>query len=393
MPELDLENQEIFNEMKKQADEALLNADVKSAYIFVRNMSKMVTPNSDFFEGYQGMISILSFVCLQSLSNDEVVELFKSKMLFALVEDDIDIQRKLHSKFITIPPFSKRDDLRKQIREALLENIERIGEIDFFVINKKVNSTIGNWLKKYNSLLGVGSIESVEQSQFFTTDKDVKSISQTEQKLLRKLINAYEYLKLSSQSPEGLEEPVMFNIDGDRKVLKQGKWDDVKLPINIKKIVNNLFPKEEEESKPTAYSAQEILVETKNILKETSAQPDKIIDNLNDYIQKGILNSSLGALLLLAQLRKLDTILSDRKDMSLIIVEDLNKKGQDANVDGFKINPNAPQYLARFLKIVLEDKLKLSQNDAIAFGKKLSQVLAMEGEKYANIVKNNKWNL
>jgi len=393
MPELDLENQEIFNEMKKQADQALLNADVKSAYIFVRNMSKMVTPNSGFSKEYQDMISALSFVCLQSLNNDEVVELFKSKMLFALVEDDIDIQRKLHSKFITIPPFSKRDDLRKQIREALLENIERIGEIDFFVINKKVNSTIGNWLKKYNSLLGVGSIESVEQSQFFTTDKDVKSISQTEQKLLRKLINAYEYLKLSSQSPEGLEEPVMFNIDGDRKVLKQGKWDDVKLPINIKKIVNNLFPKEEEESKPTAYSAQEILVETKNILKETSAQPDKIIDNLNDYIQKGILNSSLGALLLLAQLRKLDTILSDRKDMSLIIVEDLNKKGQDANVDGFKINPNAPQYLARFLKIVLEDKLKLSQNDAIAFGKKLSQVLAMEGEKYANIVKNNKWNL
>jgi len=393
MPELDLENQEIFNEMKKQADQALLNADVKSAYIFVRNMSKMVTPNSGFSKEYQDMISALSFVCLQSLNNDEVVELFKSKMLFALVEDDIDIQRKLHSKFITIPPFSKRDDLRKQIREALLENIERIGEIDFFVINKKVNSTIGNWLKKYNSLLGVGSIESVEQSQFFTTDKDVKSISQTEQKLLRKLINAYEYLKLSSQSPEGLEEPVMFNIDGDRKVLKQGKWDDVKLPINIKKIVNNLFPKEEEESKPTAYSAQEILVETKNILKETSAQPDKIIDNLNDYIQKGILNSSLGALLLLAQLRKLDTILSDRKDMSLIIVEDLNKKGQDANVDGFKINPNAPQYLARFLKIVLEEKLKLSSNDAIAFGHKLSQVLAMEGEKYANIVKDGKWNL
>lgn len=393
MPELDLENQEIFNEMKKQADQALLNADVKSAYIFVRNMSKMVTPNSGFSKEYQDMISALSFVCLQSLNNDEVVELFKSKMLFALVEDDIDIQRKLHSKFITIPPFSKRDDLRKQIREALLENKERIGEIDFFVINKKVNSTIGNWLKKYNSLLGVGSIESVEQSQFFTTDKDVKSISQTEQKLLRKLINAYEYLKLSSQSPEGLEEPVMFNIDGDRKVLKQGKWDDVKLPINIKKIVNNLFPKEEEESKPTAYSAQEILVETKNILKETSAQPDKIIDNLNDYIQKGILNSSLGALLLLAQLRKLDTILSDRKDMSLIIVEDLNKKGQDANVDGFKINPNAPQYLARFLKIVLEEKLKLSSNDAIAFGHKLSQVLAMEGEKYANIVKDGKWNL
>jgi len=71
----------------------------------------------------------------------------------------------------------------------------------------------------------------------------------------------------------------------------------------------------------------------------------------------------------------------------------LNKKGQDANVDGFKINPNAPQYLARFLKIVLEEKLKLSSNDAIAFGHKLSQVLAMEGEKYANIVKDGKWNL
>ena len=405
MPELELTNQKIFNEMKRQADEVFFNDDVRSAYIFIRNMSRMlsseehsqVKKNQEYAEDYQRMIDMLSFICLGSLRDKEVVELFKNKLLSGFISPDIDLQQKLHAKFISMPAFIKRDELRKQIREALLENKQRLGLVEFIINNKNVISTIGNWLKKYNSLFGTGQVDTVKQNQFFTTDKDYKKIEEHEQMILRRIIGIYEYLKLSSQTAEGLEDPVMFNINGTHKLLRQGKWEDVKLPISLRKIVDDLFPTEGKEehkkTKLTSYKNQDVVLEAKNILSSTAGKSPEVRSALHKSMQNSSITGVLGALLLLSQLRQLDTILSDDEKFRVLVEEDLKKSGQDDTVQGLKINPNAPQYLSRLLKVILQDKLALPENDALVFAQKLSQVLAMEGKKYANIVKNNKWNL
>ena len=76
-----------------------------------------------------------------------------------------------------------------------------------------------------------------------------------------------------------------------------------------------------------------------------------------------------------------------------LVIDDLKKAGRDDNISGIRANPGAPQYLARLLKVILEDRLGLSHEDAIAFGSRLSKILVMEGEKYQTIIKGNKWNV
>jgi hypothetical protein len=111
----------------------------------------------------------------------------------------------------------------------------------------------------------------------------------------------------------------------------------------------------------------------------------------NGVVQANAL-TALSTLILLAQLRKLDNILEDQRFSSLVI-QDLQKNNLNDQVQGMRINPAAPQYVARFLKIVLEDKLKLSHQDAISFGKKLVAILVIEGEKYKSIISDNKWKM
>jgi hypothetical protein len=97
--------------------------------------------------------------------------------------------------------------------------------------------------------------------------------------------------------------------------------------------------------------------------------------------------------LLLSELRLLDTVLRDDERFSFMVVEDLKKTGNPDDVAGFRINPRAPQFLARFLKIAFQEKLGISPEESIQFGQRVSRVLAVEGEKYGKMVFGGKWNM
>ena len=91
-------------------------------------------------------------------------------------------------------------------------------------------------------------------------------------------------------------------------------------------------------------------------------------------------------------------ILSDDERFVLLVAEDLKKSGQDDKVEGLRLNPTAPNFIARFLKVVLQDKLNLAEAEALGFAQKLAGLLALEGEKYGRIVITGsdgrlKWNL
>ncbi|MEK7164847.1 MAG: hypothetical protein AAB779_02780, partial [Patescibacteria group bacterium] len=74
------------------------------------------------------------------------------------------------------------------------------------------------------------------------------------------------------------------------------------------------------------------------------------------------------------------------------------KTGQAVQKEGFAAQPNAPQFLARFLKIVLQDNLHINPAEAMSFGGRLGELMALEGEGYRKMVAIDergqaKWNI
>ena len=334
------------------------------------------------------------------------MELFKNKLLLGLREARIDLIAKLKAALLTIPAFSSRDELRQKLREALMENQERLGEAAINLGGAMVNATIGNWLKKYERELGARPVGSLDLNQFFASDKDIQNLSPADQIAARRLFSLHDYLKLSSQTPEGLEDPVIFAAEGQLKKLRGGEWEDVKVETKLATILDKVFkffnpaPSATEPATVAApsFDLVNVVKLALSLLTETKGELAVLRDALDKAINSQARDRALGIILLLAQLRRLDDILSDDERFVLLVAEDLKKSGQDDKVEGLRLNPTAPNFIARFLKVVLQDKLNLAEAEALGFAQKLAGLLALEGEKYSRIVISGedgklRWNL
>ncbi len=398
---VDLTNKEIFEAIKAQGQLALTTDQVEEAFAFVRNIEKlMAAPENqglaedpDMVEEYLRLADRLSFVALPSLRDDEAVGLFLKDALTGLRETSVDIVAKVRAHLLTISAFESRDILRKRLREALAANGQRLGTDEIVVGSAKEGATLGGWIRKYDKQFGTGEVDVVKRSQFLVTDKDIQKLSELEKFMVRRLFELYEYLKLSSQTPEGMEDPVLFEINGQKKVLSAGEWEEVKLPEHIEKIVSESVKFfETGTALAGGINMAEIGRSSREQFIETGGDAAKLATQLEASFASEHAEEGLAVLLLLAQLRKLDDLIEDAR-FAKLVTDDLKKGGHDDMLSGMVASPTAPQYLSRLLKVIMEDRLGLSHQDAIAFGSRLTRILALEGEKYQSIIKNGKWNL
>lgn len=405
--------------LKNEAEDVILSDDSRRAFIFVRNFSEIINSaegedlkaNPKILAEYQKIVDRLMPVAIPSLRQEEIVVLFKEKLLEIFKEERIDLAEKLQARLVAIPSFSTRDEWRAKLRDALSGNASLLGEQKIELEGRPVAQSVGNWIKRYEKALGPLPITQLQFNQFVVNDPEVKKLGEENKVYLRKLLRLYEYLKLSSQTAEGLEDPVIFDIGGKLKVLKRGELEDIQIEAKLKQVIDEVFSifpdkeypvgedagQESDTAAEPAFDFGEIKESSQSIFQQTGGEAQQLSSLLAESLAEGNRERGLAIIILLAQLRILDDLLADERFMSLVR-EDLKKSGQGDKVDELRLSPGAPHFVARFLKVVLQDKLGLAEADALDFGRRIARILAMEGEKYANIVsqKQNgewRWNL
>lgn len=266
--------------------------------------------------------------------------------------------------------------------------------------------SIANWLKIYDSKIGIYVAESMRREEFLNFASRSAILSQEDLGVLRKFISFYEFIKTSSYDPHGFEEDVVIEQDGEDYLLLDGelkKLSDLlfernkKFPNKPKEQEEDIFGQEEDLEKIVSFplakfpTQKEILLSSRDVLKKTKANAELVFDELFSAIEKRNHILCLGSLVLLSQIRKLDDALYDKRFYDMVALDISKTNMPEQNLEGLRANPTAPKYIARFLKTVLEEKMGFSSQDSISFGIKLSQMLSIEGEKYQSIIKDGKW--
>jgi len=388
---MQLGDPEVLKRMQERYKAALAGDDQRAALVFVRNVDDVVSQevkegslDESVARKYYAMQKMMRYVALPSLGEQEVVRMFKESITQGLQEPRINMREKLVTLMLTIPSFASRDQLRKQLQQALRDNEERIGENQIMVSNKNEYPTISNWLRKYISLYGNTPVNAVQLNQFFTSDADAQKLQPDEQRTLRELVDVYEYLKLSSQTPEGLEDPLIVNINGERKVLRGDRFEDIKLSPEAQKIVDEVFAqlnkKESKNSGQTRSSApsfalSKIIEGSHQLLEQTNGEAGAVRDSLYQNIGAQKRDAVLSALLLLAQLGQLDQLLVADERFRKIVEDDLRAAAKSDKLDGLRVQPGAPHFLAQFLKHILQDSGLLQQQEALSFAYRLNAFL------------------
>lgn len=354
--------------------------------------SKLPALGAEVAAKFDAARTYLGFAAMPYFSLDDAVSFFKERNLSNLIQDYdlVNVPGRI-SNMLALLPIEERDKWRKVIWQAMRENQNQ------FVGGK----SIGAWLKEYDAAVGYDVADSYQRAQFESQGAVRAHLGDDEKRLLHRLFDLYEFIKLSSESPAGFDEdlviieddgPMLYTREPDVALRESSLAAEGVAPTAAVRPVPPSTPKLAV-APLSAVPFGRVLERSRALLAESSGDVKTVRDALDRALRGKDVETALASLLLLSQLRVLDTLLTDDERFRAMVLDDLKKAGRTDTVDGFAINPTAPQFVARFLKIALEDALGLSHEDAIGFGTKLASVLALEGEKYQSIVREGKWNI
>ena len=247
-----LRNRGFLEEIKKKMEEMINENRTREAYDLSRDLRQSLEEIKDFkvkhydlYGEYWRMIIKLRWLGLPIMVELEkdVVDMFKNNFTRVFSIPDIDVWGKLKEILLGIIVLDDRDKLKKQIRDVLLNNQEKITGKRIIIGIEEKEPTVANWLLNYNKTLGTGKVNDIARTQYLTNGKNIKNLTEEEKKKVRILFDLYEKLKLSSQTLEGLEEDIAIDEDYATGIIKQGVFEPYKEPTGKEKELWELAEK------------------------------------------------------------------------------------------------------------------------------------------------------
>lgn len=143
---------------------------------------------------------------------------------------DLDLQEICNQVLAGVLSLDERDRVKQSLRQAMLENIESFRPV--VATSSQLPQTIGGWLKHYNVYVNSKIGTSLQRAQYLTNVIG-NNLSEEQKEQLKKLIQAFDYLKLSSVNLESDTEVMSVDVGGTPMVWRAGELEEVVPPKDI----------------------------------------------------------------------------------------------------------------------------------------------------------------
>ncbi len=398
---IDLNDPRILEAFKWHTKEAALFDLPFRAHQIVLGLSRLLVEvpveRAEMQSDYQNILAQSKFISLPFLKESDILELIQNNLMLIFEMPDYDLWEKIKTKLISIPIFEDRDTLKKKIKEALLLNDQSLTEEPLLLEEKKIKGTLKNWLTDYNRLMGFEKVSALKLSEYLLSSPNAKNLSAGSRKKLEYLLKFYEKLKFSSLEFEGIEELMIFNVEGEIDIYEGGIIERIgrkeKEALKQLESLETLGEiKGEVEAKYRGFEKEAEEKEIAKILKATAGNFGKLANELLRTITvtpgKAPNKIKIAAILkILAEKGELEKILEKEKFNEMMIAY-FREKGKTLDLEGFKVNPRAPQYVAAFLKHILMDIAGMSEDESGRLGMQLFNLLkkGSKDDKYKGLV-------
>ncbi len=427
----------MIEKIKTTFDKVLFYDYWQEAYTLVRKLEPVLleTPQKvpqDFRDELKELIIKGKWLSLPALKDNEVVELFKNYFTkqFELVDNNFNVWNKLRAKLVSMPLYEDRDVLRQKIKNILLNNEEIItskGPLD--EEGKEISATIKNWLIDYIKTLGNEEKNPVIINNYIIKHSVISKLSEKEKNNLKKLFNFYEIVKISSLDPKGYEEEISVVHDKwGPGIMVAGKFvpkkssDDMKEYIalanetiednridendnkEINKINKDKYAKNEDvlQNKFNQFLSNwlmvEVMEEVEKINKEGVYEMKKMRSQFYHAVNKHDIKKALASLFIIAEQGNIRQAFGDDERYQKFWGNYIEKNNLGG--DNFKKNPAQVKYLAMFFKYIMEERLKLDEEQTIMLGVVLANLCRQSAEiEYQQIAYGDmedgefKWNI
>lgn len=182
----------------------------------------------------------LQFLIIPFLETEQIINLFKNYLSIGSSIEDLDLSERMNKKMINVVSLDERDEIKRQVKQSILNNSEQITDNVLVGANKNLN-TISSWIIDYIS--NVGSQEKgLGRAKYFYEKQYYKSLSEDKKIALKKIFSLYDYLNRSSYTPLGFEDDLLMMTE-DGKLITTNKGEVVVLYDT--KSGESFFPQEQ----------------------------------------------------------------------------------------------------------------------------------------------------
>lgn len=362
--------------------------------LFKKDNPTFVKEQPEWAAKYEKLYRKAQWVALPLLIDEnDVVDLFQNHVLVLLELPGYDLDERLRERLISIN-IVERDKLKNKIKNALLQNKEKLSDnFTNTVTHLLEKGSVAGWTSEFQSFMGKDFKDALLLARFYTESKPYNTQKAEAKVLLKSLFMTVARLNTSSQTAAGFEEDKIVSIEGQLMSYREG-GDVEPFDDELVELVKRLHPPETEESRrkkirekfadpPDVAKAVEPLVE--ELLKTSKGEPA----TLQGALVKAIVSPSgagkpnatqvIAAVRAVATSGNLFEVLSDKKLQELLKNSyEKNRRTQDA--ESLKVFPNAPEHVKGFLRMVLEEILRMDENEAARQMLQIANLLRKRGD-------------
>ncbi|MBN1779133.1 MAG: hypothetical protein JW816_02855 [Candidatus Buchananbacteria bacterium] len=394
-----------LNQIINQANGFIDHFEFGKAYHLALNLDKQISEvetDPQIKAQYQQIINRLQALTMNLWPDQIIINLFDGGIADGLKDDEIPLIERLRYKLADLPVFD-RDLYRQKLIRHLQDNTQVLTEAKVVADSKTIPGSITNWLNDYIKKVGGGNVDNIQRASYLAAAAKNFNLSSRDKELVKKLIDLFEYLKLSSLTPEGFEDTLVIEDQGDTIVFDQGQFFKVgenKSAEIQEPEVEFLQPQasisEEKPSVPAGVNIEhdEVLAAYQGdvkMIKNINSQELKLGKKFGDSVagvrdgfyksvQKKDVASAVALLRLMAKKDQLENFLVEDQKLNDFLYQVWQKQYGQVAADEFKSNPKQLKFVRLFLRYILEQRLGLDSSDAARIGLQIANIFVNLGK-------------
>ncbi len=176
--------------------------------------------NPDLYNILQDIISKLHIVAFPNLSDEESENILRDHYLKSF-DIGIPMENRIAAKLFYIPEIP-RDELRKKLQKAILENNEQFGPL-----------TVGQWLREFEKMFSVHTRDRSAPVRFIMEHPQARALSEIDKAKLKEIVHTYDYFLVSTLPATGpvLEEILNSSMAERRETRETAEAKPVIAPV------------------------------------------------------------------------------------------------------------------------------------------------------------------
>jgi len=421
--EKDFLNRDNYEALQKQVQDFLFYAMENEAYHLFNELSKKSDlidniNDENLKDSYKKNIQVLKFISLPRLSDELVLNIFKEELaeMLNFNQEELDIKDKIRRKLANIL-LVDRDKYKEQLIKSLEENEQIITQGKLETADEEKEGSVRNWIKEYYKFIVESNIDKkLIKAEFLFKNKNVARLTDKDKQKLEIILDLYDDWHKSSLTVAGNEDPLLVDYKGQTYLVYNGEISEIDGKNNLidANQIKTQLTKTVLVNKPTIERKDKILatenvvsrnineqqdIEYKNAKEELQVKWQKFLSNWlmvetmeevekikqkDDYemskirskfyhaVNQRATQDALAALFIIAEQGNIGKAFGADERFQNFWGDYLEKNNLGAKQ--FKNNPAEAKYLAMFFKYIMEERLKLDEEDTVMMGAVLANL-------------------